>query len=218
MNMYEGVKTINFLNGECSHRCIYCSSKSLRENVKPYYMGELRLNENAFKKNLGKGNTWFVCAQNDLFADEVPNNFILRIYDHIAMYPDNNYWFQSKNPQRMFESARNPFVYGTTIETNRDNQIYNNVPTQYERYYWIKKIKEDFGVKTFITIEPILDFDLDALLYLVRNANVDCVNIGADSKKHDLKEPPKDKILSLIKELEKITEVRLKTNLQRLIK
>jgi hypothetical protein len=36
--------------------------------------------------------------------------------------------------------------------------------------------------------------------------------------RHYLLEPPKDKILSLIKELEKITEVRLKTNLQRLIK
>jgi len=215
--MYEGVKTINFLNGECSHRCIYCSSKSLRENVKPYYMGELRLNENAFKKNLGKGNTWFVCAQNDLFADEVPENFILRIYDHIAMYPDNIYWFQSKNSQRMFESARNPFVYGTTIGTNRGNSYLSTAPSVCERSAWLLRIKAK-EITTFITCEPLVDFDLDELVSIIMFAEPNWVNIGADSKKHGLKEPPKDKILSLIKELEKITEVRLKTNLQRLIK
>ncbi len=220
-NMYEGVKTINFLNGKCPHDCVYCSTKSFRyPELKELYSGELRLNENAFKKNLGKGKIWFVCAQNDLFAKEVPEEFIDRVYDRIAEFPDNEYWFQSKNPERMFGCADvGNEVYGTTIESDFDYpEIMKNSPTIRERLRWINIIKKAFECKMFITVEPILDFDLEVFVTALRIACPDWINIGADSKKHNLPEPSKEKVLALIDELKKFTEVRIKSNLQRLIK
>jgi len=68
-----------------------------------------------------------------------------------------------------------------------------------------------------ITIEPILDFDIEPFLMLLRNVEPDFINIGADSGHNHLPEPKSEKIRELIKELEKITEVRLKKNLKRLL-
>lgn len=43
------------------------------------------------------------------------------------------------------------------------------------------------------------------------------VSIGADSKKHNLPEPSKEKIEALIRELSLFTEVKIKDNLRRLM-
>lgn len=220
-NMYKGVKTWNPLAGECPHGCSYCSTKSFYyPEVIKKYSGELRLDENAFKKNLGKGNIWFVCAQNDLFAKEVPDDFIRRVYNHIANYPDNEYWFQSKNPKRMYEWAKKPYVYGTTIESSAWHNVYfsRSVPHPIDRAFYIGKIKKEIGCKTFITIEPILEFNFYNFYILLTGAAPDWINIGADSKKNNLVEPNKLDILKLITLLEGLTEVRIKSNLTRLIK
>ena len=69
-----------------------------------------------------------------------------------------------------------------------------------------------------VTIEPIMDFDLEVFYDWIRDARPAWVNIGADSKGHKLPEPSKEKIEALITELKKFTEVRIKPNLSRLIK
>ncbi|MCJ7804464.1 hypothetical protein MUP35_01890 [Patescibacteria group bacterium] len=70
---------------------------------------------------------------------------------------------------------------------------------------------------SFVSIEPILDFDLDKFIFDIKIANPKFVSIGADSKGHNLVEPNGIKIKQLIQELSKFTEVRLKSNLNRLI-
>jgi protein gp37 len=199
---------------------VYCSSKSLRPNVKSLYQGELRLNENAFKRNLGKGNTWFVCAQNDLFADEVNNDFISRVFSHITKFPDNEYLFQSKNTQKMYEWAApgDAYIYGTTVESDLFAHISSEAPPIFQRINGLRKIKAEMGCKIFITIEPIMQFDLEIFPKILSKASPDWIWIGADSKRHHLPEPSKEKILTLIEELKKFTEVRLKSNLDRLLK
>jgi hypothetical protein len=69
----------------------------------------------------------------------------------------------------------------------------------------------------FITIEPVLDFDLDRFIGVIGNANPDKVFIGADSGNNNLPEPPKEKVLELITELVKFTKVVQKKNLGRLV-
>ena len=69
-----------------------------------------------------------------------------------------------------------------------------------------------------ITIEPIMQFDLDRLVYLIKLSGATSVNIGADSGNNHLPEPPKEKIMELISELEKFTAVKQKSNLKRLLK
>ena len=125
-NMYPGFKTWNPLAGECPHKCKYCSTHSLMRYpvIKAKYSGELRLDENAMLKDLGSGNTIFVCAQNDLFAEQVPDVFIRCITDYCKRFPKNTYFFQSKNPARMIDykySFPKGSILCTTIESNRDN-------------------------------------------------------------------------------------------------
>ena len=69
-----------------------------------------------------------------------------------------------------------------------------------------------------VTIEPIFDFDLDELVDLIILANPEWVNIGADSKGHNLPEPSEEKMKDLIKALGKSTRVKLKGNLKRITK
>jgi hypothetical protein len=218
-NMYDWVMPWNPLAGECPHKCVYCSTKSImfRPSCKKKYSGELRLDENAMKKPLGKGNTWFVCAQNDLFAQEVPQEFIHKIIRRCKEYPENTYVFQSKNPERMFYIGvlRWPEknIVGTTIETNRHYLGWSVAPETIQRAKEMVKIQG----RKFVTIEPIFNFDIDILTSWIAQIKPEFVNIGADSKKHNLPEPSPEKIKALISELSKFTEVRLKSNLKRLL-
>ena len=65
-----------------------------------------------------------------------------------------------------------------------------------------------------------MDFDLLEFVKLIKMCTPVQVNIGADSnqKRNKLPEPPKEKILELIGELEQFTTVVQKKNLRRLLK
>ena len=69
----------------------------------------------------------------------------------------------------------------------------------------------------FITVEPIMDFDLVELMNLLVKAKPTFINIGADSKGHNLPEPSKEKIADLVKAIQSQgIEIRKKVNLERL--
>jgi len=219
-NMYDWITgTWNPLAGECPHKCVYCSTKSIPwKSVREKYSGELRLDEKAMKKSLGRGNTWFVCAQNDLFAEGVPQDIIRKIRDYCLEFIYNRYVFQTKNPIYIIAQQHLFPVYsiiGCTIETNRDVQFIGNAPNPKDRVAAMMQIV----LPKFITIEPILDFDVDILAGWINQIRPQFVNIGADSKKHNLPEPSADKVHALI---EKLTgygiEIREKHNLDRLVK
>ena len=71
--------------------------------------------------------------------------------------------------------------------------------------------------KRFVTIEPVLDFDVDVLASWIANIKPDFVNLGADSKGHDLPEPTVEKIMQFVEKLKSYgIELREKYNLQRL--
>jgi hypothetical protein len=67
---------------------------------------------------------------------------------------------------------------------------------------------------TFITMEPVLDFDLEAIQELIAIAKPKWVNIGADSGKNGLKEPDSEKLEMLIYSL--YDKVTVKKNMERL--
>ena len=219
-NMYDWITgTWNPLAGECPHKCSYCSTKSFHwPSLKEKYSGELRLDEKAMKKSLGRGNTWFVCAQNDLFAADVSQEIIHWVLRRCREYPENTYVFQTKNPERMFYVGKLRWpennIVGCTIETNREYVGLSDAPSMLERAQWMTRIQG----RKFITIEPILDFDVDALAYWIKDINPEFVNIGADSKRHNLPEPSADKVNALIAEIKNAgIEIRQKHNLARLL-
>ena len=208
-NMYGFVThTWNAIKGKCPHDCSYCYMKRFPQS-------ELHFDEKELKTDLGEGNFIFVGSSCDMFAQKISPFWISKVLDHCKKYPKNKYLFQTKNPIRLMshiDDFPENSMLGTTIETNRDYPIYDkSVSPVRER---AKAMSMIFG-KLMVTIEPIMDFDLKELVFLIQAIEPDFVNIGADSKGHNLPEPSWDKVQKLIKELEKFTKVNLKDNLKR---
>lgn len=212
-NMYGFVThTWNAIKGKCSHDCKYCYMKRFPQNP-------IRLDEKEFKTDLGKDNFIFVGSSTDMFAKDVPGEWIDKVINYCLKYPDNTYLFQSKNPERFLDFQSNleqlpNLIIGTTIETNRLGFNYN-APEVWERGFYISKV--DFAQR-MVTIEPVMDFDVDILVNWIEDIDPSFINIGADSTKNNLSEPSKEKIKDFIKGLEKFTKVNLKTNIERLYK
>jgi hypothetical protein len=78
----------------------------------------------------------------------------------------------------------------------------------------MQEISEVIG--TYVTIEPILEFNLEHMVTMIRRCNPKQVNIGSDSGNNNLPEPTKEKVLQLVAELEKFTVIHNKKNLSRL--
>ena len=215
-NMYEFIThTWNTIKGECPHACSYCYMH--RWGKQP----PLHFDEKELKTKLGHGNYIFVGSSCDMFAKSIPEEWIIKTLEHCNKYSENRYFFQSKNPERMRYMLKNiSFNYDicTTIETNRNYQkIMNNSPSTWNRATEMMKYDNSL-VKKYVTIEPIMDFDLPEMVKLIKTCNPVQVNIGADSGHNNLPEPPKEKILQLIEELQKFTVIANKKNLERLIK
>lgn len=226
--MYPWVDAMHtHLGGECSHQCKYCYVDNPRFGRAPRYTGDPRLieaefsfayDEKTLKKICGKyPATIFVEHMNDLFAADVPNDFIIRILLHCCTYPENTYVFQSKNTHRLF--MMHPFlppnrIVGTTAESNVDYPDITKAPAVMDRLHWLGLLVEE---KKFVTIEPVLDFDPVILAKMIGTINPWFVNLGADSKGHDLPEPSIEKIEALVEEFKKYkVELREKHNLDRL--
>jgi DNA repair photolyase len=162
----------------------------------------IRLKESALKTNLGQDNFIFVGSGTDMFAENVPTEWILKVWDFCKLFPKNDYLFQSKNPLRFLDlwaHAPSRSIFATTIETNRDELIRNvsSAPSNVaERIESIRELRLR-GCETQITIEPIMDFDVDDFTKYLDFANPDWIIVGADSKKSNLPEPSLEKVVSL---------------------
>ena len=209
--------TVNPIRGACPHACKYCYVQSSR--VKHLYQGKPHLVLSFFKKGLGKGKTIFMGSCFDLFAEGLYPNWMIKVLEHCRNYPDNTYLLQSKNPFVMYKYESyfpTNVIVGTTAETNRlTTKITKAPPSPEHRMAWLSVFSE---FKKMISIEPIMDFDLDVFLNKIKEVKPSFVSIGADSKNHHLPEPPAGKIKELISELQKFTEVKIKPNLARLMR
>ena len=182
----------------------------------------IHLDEKKLKDSLGKGNYIFVGSSCDMFARNVPSKWILKVLDHTKLF-DNRYLFQTKDPYgatTIIGKINFPVnsVLCTTLETNRNHtELYRNCPSPDIR---ARDLNRWSGEK-MITIEPILDFDLDPFLEMIKKCEPSQVNIGAKTGgRNRLKsiEPDRGKVIELITQLEKFTVVHQKPNLTRLLK
>jgi protein gp37 len=202
----------NPIGGDCIHGCTYCYVN--RWGKKP----PLNFKEKYLKDDLGKDRVIFVVSGGDMFAKNVPDEWIYKVLEHCNKF-DNKYLFQSKNPGRFLQfNAYFPLktIPCTTIETNRFYpEFMQNSPEPYKRVNGMFNIQD---YKKYVTIEPIMDFDLDIMVEYIKDCDAEQINIGADSGNNHLPEPSKDKLLALIDELKKFTIIDQKRNLQRLLK
>lgn len=210
-NMYSFVShTWNPISGKCIHECRYCY-------MKKFELKDVNLKEGELNTDLSNAEFIFVGSGTDMFAQDVPDEWIQRVLEHCNKYPDVKFLFQTKNPQR-FHSHKFKFppktVFGTTIETD-DEEIIKKVssaPLPIFRAIEMQGLPNE----KMVTIEPIMKFSLESMVTLIEMIEPSWVNIGADSKGSGLEEPTWDEIYELTVRLNKFTEVRNKRNIERI--
>lgn len=155
----------------------------------------------------------FVAAHADLFGAWVDSRIILQILGVCSNTPKETWFFETKNPSRYLE-FKDFFpvntVLSTTIETNRmyETSIRGITPIPAERFNAIKQLENRFPIH--ISIEPIMDFDLEVMAGWMERLQPKWISIGRDSLNNKLPEPSKEKTFKLIQEIEKFTKVERK--------
>ena len=211
------VKTWNPVKG-CLHDCTYCWAKRLAErrlrNTYKYRDGFVPTFFPEELKNMPKDGFVFIVDMGDLFGYWVGREWIEQIIK--ATYKSKaTFLFLTKNPKRYwdfdwlkaFDAKRH--ILGATIETNRDTSQFSSAPFTQDRYVYMRDL--DFPRK-MVSIEPIMDFDLDIFTSWIRGIKPEFVYIGYDNYSgNNLPEPNLEKTQALIKALEGFTEVRIKT-------
>lgn len=221
-NMYEFIThTWNPMGGRCPHGCAYCYMKYHT------YIERLYLDDRELKGSCPANLFIFIGSNTDVFAVEMPSAWIKKVLDFCVDVTSNQkddektrFLLQTKNPARVLEFINHPLlkngqaVVCTTLETNRHYpDIMNNAPLIKDRAKAMAAIA-DYGVKTYVTIEPVMDFDLDEFVKLIMMCKPEQVNIGADSKRYvQVPMPTDDKLTSLTLQLLGFTKVIVKKNL-----
>lgn len=220
-NMYPWIThTWNTIKGECPHGCSYCYMKKWgKQNPIRFDEKELKEFDRDMKK-YGEGQIIFVGSSCDMFASDIPQDWIIRTLNHCRKF-DNTYLFQSKYPESFLNFGTfmpEKVVFCTTIETNRHYEdIMGTSPSPYSRAKAMLELSE--FCKTYVTIEPVMDFDLEKMVQLIMACGPAQINIGADSGNNNLPEPSTEKLKQLIVELgiNNGRKVVAKDNLKRLL-
>lgn len=218
-NMYDlSKKQWNPFVG-CKFDCLYCLSSFQRQakrqknrcikcyNYKPHDHPE-RLNRYIPKT---KDNEFiFTCASGDVSF--CSTTFLKKIVNKIESKPDTTFLIQSKNPETFNRvDFPNNVILGITLENNRDRGYskISKAPLPSKRYKDFLKIKHS---RKMVTIEPVMQFDLDIMVKWITDINPDIVWLGYDSKSCNLPEPSKDEFDELYNELNNTFAVRLKNS------
>lgn len=225
-NFRNEIYTYNPIKGDCRHQCSYCYMKPIRWRY--HQNPTLRLDQKELNTKMGKNRFVFLGSSTDMFAADVPSEWIVAVMDHLYDYPENEYMFQSKNPERFLEFVSHKLFTGlkerlilcTTMESDIDHDGVSKAPMIAARIDAMQKLSS-MGFKTMITVEPVMMFsDASKFADMLASVNPVQVNIGANTNRQVvLIEPNKAEILALIKELEaRNITVHQKSNLERLLK
>jgi len=215
----------------CEHQCYHGGCWAKRMALRLKAMGQQKYQFGfeprfAFDKYTLRGRKFkegdfvFCSSMGDAFGEWVPSVAINEMLAIIKENPQTTFLLQTKNPDRFHDiNIRLPHgcYLGTTIETNRFYPVYASItPEPGKRYSALMNMPHD-GYKRFISIEPIMDFDLDIMLKWMGKLKPDIIEIGADSLNNHLPEPSWDKVEALLKGLRDICPVVIeKEGLERL--
>ena len=204
----------------CLYHCNYCWARELAttklKNSHRYTQGfKPMLNEGEFRAKFSKGDLVFVSDMGDLFGSFIPSNWIHRVLERTAHFPKTHFLFLTKNPARYHEFlGQMPpnAILGATIETNIDQIVLTDrvseAPPPSKRYAAMRDLDWD---QKIISIEPVLDFELETFSQWIEDIVPFLVYIGYDNYNNKLKEPPLTKTLSLIDRIAENTLVIKKT-------
>jgi len=169
------------------------------------------------------GSWIFVGSMGDLFCLGMHDEWIQKIIDFIKKDASNNiFLLQTKNPHRFgdfriqLEEIKHKIVLGTTLETTEETPWSKARPTS-GRSIQLGWLKEYHGFKTFLSLEPLADFNLERMMVWIEAIEPEAVEIGLENYTSFTTKPPEWKIVALIHWLkENKVEYVLKDNLTHL--
>ncbi|MCL2556874.1 MAG: phage Gp37/Gp68 family protein [Treponema sp.] len=211
--------TWNPVKGKCGYGCSYCYVKKIARRFGKG-QGEPRLDEKELGANLGTGKNIFVCSSCDLFHDDVPRNWIWRCMERAHEFPGNKYLWHTKNPRRALDFQDRFGGNDTlcvTIESDIHRPEMSAAPSPMDRFSSLQVWAISCDEPWMLTMEPVLDFNIEIFRGELSTMMPAQVNIGADSGGNGLPEPSAEKLRELIAWLEPRTKVVLKKNLARLL-
>jgi len=196
-------ETWNPITG-CLHDCYYgkCWARiiSNRFRNKWGYGFEPRFHPERLKRKFKPNTLVFTVSMGDMFGKWVNTEWIKQILEVIKDNPKTTFFLETKNPARYLEfSIPENTIKSTTIETNRDYKV-SLAPPTVERYEAFRKVD---GIK-HVSIEPVMDFDLEVLTDWIGNINPRMVSVGYDNYDANLPEPTIAKTEQLIENIRAI--------------
>ena len=224
-HMYtQSRKSLNWFVG-CEHNCVYCKPsfqaqmKRQLHNCKDCYAFTPHAHLDRLLKSPPKTNgeefIFFPSSGDPAFASDEQWT---KAIEYTEKYYDRTFLIQTKNPE-VFQHLKFPdnVVLGITLETDRrlyytpslfkNYERISKAPIPFFRTFAFKDVKHK---RKFVTIEPILQFS-SILLSWVFQINPEFVYVGYANHGCKLPEPKLADTKKLIVELEKFTEVRIKT-------
>lgn len=216
------MRTWNPISG-CLHSCTYCWARKLAETRlkgSPRYKDGFQPTFHAedLKKKFKPGEFVFVTDMGDAWGWWTPRDQLEQVIEVERKFPETRFLNQTKSPMSFhrFQFPGNT-VLGTTIETNRYfPQFYvgQGVGAPSDRMGWMASLAHPHK---FVSIEPIMDFDLEEFVRWIGHIRPEIVEVGADNYGHHLPEPDGMKVVSLLNALrEFVPQVIMKDGLERL--
>ena len=213
---HDSVKQWNVYVG-CNFNCVYCERsfkaqmKRQKQNFIKCYSYEPHFHPERldWKLPFTKGDEFiWACSAGDItFAKP---EWIEAILERIREMPARTFLFQTKDPAcyARYDLPDNLLI-DITLETNRDEgyRDISKAPLPSKRYHDYMEIENN---NKLVTIEPILDFDIEIFSDWIRDIDPIRVYIGYDLKKCKLPEPGLEKTEVLISSLEEFVKIKPK--------
>jgi hypothetical protein len=193
----------------CDFGCVYCRNsfqgqlkRWAKGNCEQCYTFAPHKHENRLSQQLprtGYEQFIFTCSSGDIAF--CPTEYLIKIVSRIKKEREKVFLIQSKYP-KTFKRINFPgnAVLGVTLETNRD-ELYKGIskaPRPSQRYEDFLKVNHPVKM---VTVEPVMDFDLEIMVNWIEDINPCMVWLGYDSRKNHLPEPELEKVKTLYWEL-----------------
>jgi DNA repair photolyase len=164
----------------CLHDCVYCWARGLAEGKlkdTPRYCNGFK--PQLIRKELDKvhklGGLVFVSSMGDLFGEWVPTEWIRQVLLCCAVAEDTEFLLVTKNPKRMLEfKIPGNCVVGCTVESDRDYGV-SKADAPLKRLAALQKVQ---AKRKMVSVEPILDFDLEIFANAILTVNPEFVYVG----------------------------------------
>ena len=238
-SMYPDVDgTINFIRGACEASCVYCFMKyGFRANLKAY-KEPYKLVEKEFETfDAEPGSRIFCGSATDMWR--APVDCIRKVLEFCLKQEEENeieWLFQTKYPNsvsRWIQHLPRNSMIGVTLETNRsyDKRI-SRAPSPTSRAYAMKSLLDlwtkhylhhglsiSYSPRIMVSIEPIMEFDLEPFVDMIRSLETEYVSIGVDTQgaflEHDIELVKMPNLTTLAERLGEFTQVKIKPNVLR---